>query len=220
LGHIAVAVAIGGLLIAAVYTVPVLGFITFIALGLLGLGLMSFMVVRGIRDRQRTSNGTTRRVDLSKHQPNVAPPAAEPSRAAPTPLEHSVDTTTLLALPRAGFWIRIAALSVDVVVVMVVVSIAADEDLILIALAGYGALMWKLKGTTIGGTLCNLQVVRADGRELDWPTALVRALSCFLSLFFAGLGFIWIALDSERQAWHDKIAGTVVVRTAKTVALV
>ncbi len=71
--------------------------------------------------------------------------------------------------------------------------------------------MWKLKGTTIGGIVCNLQVVRVDGRDIDWDTALVRALSCFLSLAAAGLGFFWIAFDAQRQAWHDKIAGTLVV---------
>ena len=31
----------------------------------------------------------------------------------------------------------------------------------------------------------------------------------------AGLGFIWIAFDRANQAWHDKIAGTVVVRVPK-----
>jgi uncharacterized RDD family membrane protein YckC len=34
-----------------------------------------------------------------------------------------------------------------------------------------------------------------------------------------GLGFLWIAIDSERQSWHDKIAGTVVVRAPKGVSL-
>jgi uncharacterized RDD family membrane protein YckC len=48
----------------------------------------------------------------------------------------------------------------------------------------------------------------------------VRALGCFLSMIVACLGFIWIAIDSEKQAWHDKIAGTVVVRTSKAAALV
>jgi uncharacterized RDD family membrane protein YckC len=65
-----------------------------------------------------------------------------------------------------------------------------------------------------------LQVVRLDGREIDWATAIVRALGCFLSLAAAGLGFIWIAFDNGKQAWHDKIAGTVVVRTAKGLPLV
>src|SRR5581483_8182915 len=35
-----------------------------------------------------------------------------------------------------------------------------------------------------------------------------------------GLGFIWIAVDHEHQAWHDKIAGTVVVRVPKGGGLV
>jgi hypothetical protein len=227
LGHIVVAVAIGGVLMAALYTVPILGFILFMTLGLLGLGVMSFTMVRGMRSWQQRRSPDSPRVDLRKGGPAadsnpysgaaVPPPVTGPE---PSPIERSTDANLLLASPRAGFWIRLGALFVDVVLVLVAVNIAADEDIILIALAGYGALMWKLKGTTIGGTLCNLQVVRVDGREIDWATALVRALSCFLSLIFAGLGFIWIAFDGERQAWHDKIAGTVVVRTAKTVALV
>jgi len=72
--------------------------------------------------------------------------------------------------------------------------------------------MWKLRGSTVGGIVFDLRVVRVDGRPLDWETAIIRALGCFLSLAVAGLGFIWIAFDQSSQAWHDKIAGTVVVR--------
>ena len=85
-------------------------------------------------------------------------------------------------------------------------------------LAVYGAVMWKLRGSTIGGIVFDLRVVRLDGREIDWETAIIRALSCFLSLAVAGLGFFWIAFDGARQAWHDKIAGTVVVRVPKVLA--
>jgi uncharacterized RDD family membrane protein YckC len=90
----------------------------------------------------------------------------------------------------------------------------------LLVLAVYGAVMWKLRGSTIGGIVFDLQVVRLDGRAIDWETAIVRALACFLSLAVAGLGFFWIAFDDAKQAWHDKIAGTVVVRVAKRVSLV
>ncbi len=90
----------------------------------------------------------------------------------------------------------------------------------LVLLAAYGAIMWKLRGSTIGGLVLDLKVVRLDGRDMDWPTAVVRALGCFLSLAVAGLGFFWIAFDAEAQAWHDKIAGTVVVRVAKGTPLV
>jgi uncharacterized RDD family membrane protein YckC len=138
-------------------------------------------------------------------------------RAATPPPSPAV----LLAMPRAGFWIRMLALFIDLVLVGVVLGVLHNSHRVeLVALATYGAIMWKLKGTTIGGLACNLQVVRSDGRELDWPTAIVRALGCFLSMVVVGLGFIWIAIDSEKQAWHDKIAGTVVVRTSKAAALV
>jgi uncharacterized RDD family membrane protein YckC len=90
----------------------------------------------------------------------------------------------------------------------------------LLALAAYGAVMWKMRGSTIGGIVFDLRVVRLDGREIDWETAIVRALGCFLSLAVAGLGFFWIAFDDQKQAWHDKIAGTVVVRVAKGAPLV
>ena len=112
------------------------------------------------------------------------------------------------------------ALFIDVVLIGVILHfIVGPERIHLLLLASYGAVMWKLKGTTVGGVVFNLQVVRLDGRELDWATAIVRALSCFLSLFVLGLGFIWIAFDEHRQAWHDKIAGTVVVRVPKGVSL-
>ena len=121
-----------------------------------------------------------------------------------------------LALPRAGFWIRMGALLLDLLLVGILVHSTHDGfDLSLLLLAAYGAVMWKFKATTVGGIICGLQIVRLDGREIDWATAIVRALSCFLSLAVVGLGFIWIAIDDDNQAWHDKIAGTVVVRAPK-----
>jgi uncharacterized RDD family membrane protein YckC len=35
----------------------------------------------------------------------------------------------------------------------------------------------------------------------------------------AGIGFLWIAFDPGKQAWHDKIAGTAVVRVPKSAAV-
>ena len=123
-------------------------------------------------------------------------------------------------LPRAGFWIRVAALALDGILVGILVGMLGGVGkYMLLLLAAYGAVMWKLKGTTIGGIVCGLKVVRLDGREIDWATAIVRALGCFLSLAVVGLGFIWVAIDDEKQSWHDKIAGTTVVRVPKGVSL-
>lgn len=113
------------------------------------------------------------------------------------------------------------ALLIDIVLISVIVGVLdLSGDAWLVALAGYGALMWKIRGTTIGGLVCGLKVVRRDGAELNWDTAIVRALGCFLSMLVAGLGFLWIVFDEDRQAWHDKIAGTLVVRTGRPESLV
>jgi uncharacterized RDD family membrane protein YckC len=146
--------------------------------------------------------------------PRGPSPAAEaPRTQAPPPITAS--------LPRAGFWIRIGALLLDAILVGFLMGVFHHgHHFELLVLATYGAVMWKLRGSTIGGIVFDLRVVRLDGREVDWETAIVRALGCFLSLAVAGLGFFWIAFDEQKQAWHDKIAGTVVVRVAKGTPLV
>jgi uncharacterized RDD family membrane protein YckC len=112
------------------------------------------------------------------------------------------------------------ALLIDFILVGILMSVLHTHHLELVVLATYGAVMWKVRGSTIGGIVFDLRVVRLDGRAVDWETAIVRALSCFLSMVVVGLGFFWIAFDANHQAWHDKIAGTVVVRVPKGVPLV
>lgn len=150
--------------------------------------------------------------------PPGAPPgggfASSPGPSSPHP------TAPMTSLPRAGFLIRMGALLLDAVLVGILLhQVHRGTNLGLLVLATYGAVMWKLKGSTVGGIICGLQVVRLDGRPIDWPTAIVRALSCFLSFAVVGLGFLWIAIDAEKQSWHDKIAGTVVVRAPKGASL-
>jgi uncharacterized RDD family membrane protein YckC len=146
--------------------------------------------------------------------PGTPPPGAPHSGAPPyahTPPAAAPSFTA--AMPRAGFWVRMGALLLDILLVGFAVSMLHPfGDFHLVVLAIYGAVMWKLRGTTVGGIVFDLHVVRVDGRPVDWETAIVRALGCFLSLCVVFLGFIWIALDPNNQAWHDKIAGTVVVR--------
>jgi uncharacterized RDD family membrane protein YckC len=152
--------------------------------------------------------------------PSPPPPPPGEAPSPPPPPGYAAGAPPITAaLPQAGFWIRIAALLLDALLVGVLMGIL-HTHIEIVALAVYGALMWKLRGTTVGGIVFDLRVVRLDGRPVDWETAIVRALGCFLSLAVAGLGFIWIAFDANHQAWHDKIAGTVVVRVAKGTPLV
>jgi uncharacterized RDD family membrane protein YckC len=225
LGDVAVAVFIGGILVLGLYLIPVLGFITYKVLGILGLGVTVYTLLIAAQVRRESAlNATAAGAGAGA----AIPPASDAASAGatfttPTPtVEPSAPTSsaTDLTLPRAGFWIRMAAIFIDMVLIGVALSLVNSDDVFLLILAIYGAVMWKIKGTTVGGVVCHLKVVRADGREIDWSTAVIRALSCFLSLAVAGLGFLWIAFDPNRQAWHDKIAGTVVVRVPQGVPLV
>ncbi len=212
LSHPAVAVLIGGALVLVLYLVPVLGFLVYKLLGVLGLGAVVYTVILAARAHQaaRTALAGTSGATARPPGANAARPAA--AGQAPPPVT--------AASPHAGFWIRMGALLLDIFLVGILLGVLHhSHDLELVVLAAYGAIMWKLRGATVGGIVFDLQVVRLDGREIDWETAIVRALSCFLSLAVAGLGFIWIAFDHNNQAWHDKIAGTVVVRVAKSPPL-
>ena len=164
-----------------------------------------------------------------------AVPAPPVSAAAPIPpplpvTPNRAPELSAAVLPRAGFFLRLAALAIDGVLIGMIVGFTSGllprflqfnhgPGGVVLALAIYGAVMWKHKGTTIGGIVCGLRVVRLDQREIDWPTAIVRALGCFLSMFPAGFGFIWVAFDDEKQSWHDKIAGTTVVVVPKGQSL-
>lgn len=209
--HIAFATLVGGLIALALYVIPVIGLIAYKLLGILGMGVVAYTIVLSLR--QRAAN----RAPAAAVAPATAT-AANVSDAPGTPAPAPIAAT---AAPRAGFWIRMGALLIDIVLVSVIVSVLDTPDAFwIVALAGYGALMWKIKGTTIGGIVCGLKVVRRDGADLNWDTAIVRALGCFLSMVVAGLGFLWIVFDEDRQAWHDKIAGTLVVRTSRPESLV
>jgi uncharacterized RDD family membrane protein YckC len=158
--------------------------------------------------------------------PAGVPPPVETTGAVPAagfapppaPAATSIPVAAA-AMPRAGFWIRLAALFIDGVIIGACFGPWIGPG-VLPVLALYGALMWKFRGTTVGGIVCGLQVVRLVDRPIDWPTAVVRSLACFLSLAVAGLGFVWVVFDDEKQSWHDKIAGTTVVRPTKRVSLV
>lgn len=230
-GDFALAVVVGGVIMLALYIIPVVGLIAYKTLGILSLGVVVYtLLLAAQKKREETAAFATAAAsaapaaamaaaDAPYASPQVETAGAAPSAPAAEPAPAIPDS----ALPRAGFWIRMGALLIDMILVGIICNILSDrmnDDLFLPLLATYGAVMWKLKGTTVGGILLNLKLVRVDGREVDWPTAIVRALGCFLSLIVAGLGFIWIAVDPDRQGWHDKIAGTAVVRVPKGRSLV
>ena len=119
----------------------------------------------------------------------------------------------LSTFPRARFFNRIGALLIDLVMVAFVAYLLEIHGgkTILLFLA-YRVAHWSWRGTTVGGIICRLRLVRTDGAPIRFTEAAVRGLGSILSTLVFGLGWLWILWDEERQAWHDKIAGTFVVQ--------
>lgn len=74
-------------------------------------------------------------------------------------------------------------------------------------------LYWIYKQATPGKMAISALIV--DDVTGDKPSVgqlIGRYFAYFISTLPFGLGFFWVAFDSKKQGWHDKLAGTVVVR--------
>ncbi len=104
----------------------------------------------------------------------------------------------------AGFWIRLAAWVLDVVLLAIV-----SWGIVNVA---YFVAFWAWRGQTLGQLVANVQVVRTDGRKVDLRTAVLRYLGYLVCVLTLGIGFLIIVFDDRKQGLHDKIASTYVVR--------
>ena len=132
---------------------------------------------------------------------------------------------TAAAGAKAGFWIRVGAYLIDAIIVVVVGSIL-NSILGLDPIAGanglgtliglvYFVVLWSSTGggQTVGMRILNLKVIKTDGSELTLVQAVIRYVGLIISLIPFCIGLIWVAFDADKQGWHDKIAGTYVVKT-------
>ena len=83
--------------------------------------------------------------------------------------------------------------------------------LVVIILFLYHFLFHSLLGSTIGERIFRLKVIDVYGERPKFLRTLIRTLSMGISLALAGAGFLWIAFDRERRAFHDWRGGTYVV---------
>jgi uncharacterized RDD family membrane protein YckC len=75
---------------------------------------------------------------------------------------------------------------------------------------------WIARQATPGKMLIGAKIVDAEtGAPLTRRQAIGRYLGYYVSLFGFGLGFFWVAWDPRKQGWHDKLAGTVVIRARR-----
>ncbi len=235
------AFSVGFLLVTLLYMIPFVGLLVWIVLRPLALGAAVLAVFRSVR---KNGNGTsapgipvrstpdnTTESQISHASPasyNVppSPDAGDTAQADPGPTSPSTPSMEfskpaepdVVLMPRAGFWIRLAATALDAVL-LVWILMFTYQYFLFVWLA-YHIAMWSWKGTTVGGIICKIKVVRLDGSPVNWGVSLVRSLASFFSLVVLGVGFFWAGWTRNRQSWHDLIAGTVIVRVPHSIGLI
>lgn len=162
---------------------------------------------------------------ITQATPTSTPKSEDSGSAPPRPMPRPPalwPEVDVLTLPRVGLKERLLASLLDwLLLAMLLGSIhGGGNRWKVVAALAYFAGFWIWRQTTLGGIILRLKVARLDGRPVDPATAIVRALGSVFAILALGLGYFWSAWDSEKQGWHDKIAGTVVVKVPKTQPLV
>jgi uncharacterized RDD family membrane protein YckC len=136
-------------------------------------------------------------------------------------------------LEYVGFWLRVVSAIIDTLI-LVLISWPILQTV-------YGSSYWNPHGPFIKGPIdfvvswvfpavatvvcwanwqatpgkmaISARVVDADtGAKPSTAQYIGRYLGYFVSIIPVLLGIIWVGLDQRKQGWHDKLAGTVVVR--------
>ena len=130
---------------------------------------------------------------------------------------------------KANLFVRLAALVIDPLIAIILYfaalgifgSIYSSLGALMAFLFPVAYLIWFLKllrqGLTPGKKLLGLQVIRAQtGQYPGFGFMFLREIvGRILSALFGGLGYLWALFDKNAQAWHDKLAETVVVQVPR-----
>ena len=109
----------------------------------------------------------------------------------------------------------IALWMITILLVVIAVGeavVGVGLQILLVAEAfGFYVFFWLRGGQTLGMLAWRLRVVTPDGRAIGWRSAIVRVITACL-----GLGNLWMLLDCENLAWHDRFSDTMIVHLPKT----
>ena len=221
---------IGFAVLCLAYMVPLVGIVTWALTSVLGLGAaaITFRValrkehpararVPEVRVAQPAPAAYAQAVSAAEFDGSGVPVEAVPAEDAPVSAP-PLAAAGLAAYPRATFLDRVAAFALDCILVAIAIQVL-DLDhyggAFFLWLFVYHAGFWAWRGTTMGGIICGLRLTRTQGTDLRVIDAVVRGLASVFSFAALGIGCLWMLQDPERQMWHDKIAGTLVVKVPR-----
>ncbi|MBA6231462.1 MULTISPECIES: RDD family protein [unclassified Colwellia] len=135
----------------------------------------------------------------------------------------------------AGFWIRVGAAIIDTILMLIIIlpivtaiygtGYWVNESFVI----GFWDVMfnyifpaiavivfWAYKSATPGKMATRLTIVDAKtGAKPSTGQFIGRYLGYYVSIIPLFLGIIWVGIDKRKQGWHDKLAGTVVIKSNK-----
>lgn len=135
-------------------------------------------------------------------------------------------------LEYVGFWLRVWATIIDTVLTLLILlpilrayhgdaywldmytDTGPSGVLVQWVLPALAVLIfWVTRQATPGKMAIGATIVDADtGKRPTTAQFLGRYLAYYVSTIPLFLGFLWVGIDARKQGWHDKLAGTVVVR--------
>ena len=117
-----------------------------------------------------------------------------------------------------GLGSRLAAFAIDALLLFVVMGPLALFGLrgfVFEALVPALAVLafWRAYGATPGKMAVGARIVDAKtGGKPSTGQLIGRYLAYYVSIIQFFLGLIWVGIDAKKQGFHDKLAGTVVIR--------
>lgn len=161
-----------------------------------------------------------------------------------TDSEQSTKEVALQGLPRAGLLRRMAALLYDSFLVAAIwmvlgfllqLIVGADSnqlvdgvvktdpllDMILFLLmiassSGFYIRFWTQSGQTLGMLAWRIKVESLDDSLINFQQGAVRYAAAWPSFFLFGFGYLWLYVDNNGDAVHDKLSRTKVVVLPKS----
>ena len=67
---------------------------------------------------------------------------------------------------------------------------------------------WTHGGQTLGMRAWRLKLLDRSGAVVSWHQSLVRYVGAWISLLAFGLGYLWVWVDRDGLAWHDRLSNT------------
>ena len=145
-----------------------------------------------------------------------------------------IDVEMVPEIEYVGFWARVLASIIDsicalMIIIPVILWVYGTEYLALVEnkfVAGPVDLLvqyifpavaiiifWLTRQATPGKMVIGAKVVDAATLgKLGVGQAILRYLGYYVSMIPLLLGLIWVGIDAKKQGWHDKIAGTLVIK--------